>query len=326
MKIAMIGAGAGGSVFASYLRLGGADITLVDRYQAHMDAVARSGMQFIVHQITDEGCYENTVRTITGFQTACTADGIGVMDIVIFLTKSTQLGEAIESAKACIGPGTVLAALMNGLGNDEVLAAHHPAERCLFGCGGIGTALDGPGICVCTPNSATNIYLGPVAQSEANERAGRFLAECFSKGGLTAEYTTEIQKAVWRKAIHNSAANTVCSVLRMPQGAVNDDPRGAQLYHRVIREGIAVAEKKGIHFDPEDYIQNYYNSFMSSGYDYFPSMAQDVLINKRPTEISTLNAAISRIGREVGVPTPTNDVLSLIISCIEANYDKQYNG
>ena len=36
MKIAMYGSGAAGSVFASYLRNGGADIILIDRYQAHM--------------------------------------------------------------------------------------------------------------------------------------------------------------------------------------------------------------------------------------------------------------------------------------------------
>ena len=40
MKIAMLGAGATGSVFASYLRLGGAEVYLVDPYRAHMEAVA----------------------------------------------------------------------------------------------------------------------------------------------------------------------------------------------------------------------------------------------------------------------------------------------
>ena len=37
MKIAMIGSGAAGSVFAGYLRRGGADLTLVDPYKEHMD-------------------------------------------------------------------------------------------------------------------------------------------------------------------------------------------------------------------------------------------------------------------------------------------------
>ena len=43
-----IGAGAAGSVFASYLKMGGADMWLVDRYKAHMDKVAADGMTFHV--------------------------------------------------------------------------------------------------------------------------------------------------------------------------------------------------------------------------------------------------------------------------------------
>ena len=49
MKIAMYGSGAAGSVFASYLRNGGADIILIDRYEAHMKNVAENGMSFTVH-------------------------------------------------------------------------------------------------------------------------------------------------------------------------------------------------------------------------------------------------------------------------------------
>ena len=45
MKFAMYGSGAAGSVFASYLRNGGADIILIDRYEAHMKKVAEEGMQ-----------------------------------------------------------------------------------------------------------------------------------------------------------------------------------------------------------------------------------------------------------------------------------------
>ena len=36
MKIVMYGSGAAGSVFASYLRNGGADMILIDRYKEHM--------------------------------------------------------------------------------------------------------------------------------------------------------------------------------------------------------------------------------------------------------------------------------------------------
>ena len=47
MKIAMIGSGAAGSVFACYLKKGGAELTLVDRYKAHMDKCQAHGMTFV---------------------------------------------------------------------------------------------------------------------------------------------------------------------------------------------------------------------------------------------------------------------------------------
>ncbi len=43
MKIAMIGSGAAGSVFAAYLRRGGAELWLVYKYKAHMDKIQPTG-------------------------------------------------------------------------------------------------------------------------------------------------------------------------------------------------------------------------------------------------------------------------------------------
>lgn len=90
MKIAMIGSGAAGSVFACYLRRGGADITLVDPYKEHMDKVAKEGMTFVI--------YPDQTYHVDGFKTAYNADDIGVMDIVIFMTKTTTLEAAIKTA------------------------------------------------------------------------------------------------------------------------------------------------------------------------------------------------------------------------------------
>ena len=133
MKIAMVGSGAAGSVFASYLRAGGADMTLIDPYKAHMDAVREHGMKFTI--------YPDKTAVLTGFHTAYTADEVDTMDIVIFMTKANQLESAIQGAKHCIGPNTVLVSLINGLGNDDKLLKFYPASRCMVGSGVIGTAL-----------------------------------------------------------------------------------------------------------------------------------------------------------------------------------------
>ena len=61
MKVAMIGSGAAGSVFAAYLRRGGAELYLVDRYRAHMDAIATRGLVFKCRGVEER---------LTGFHTA----------------------------------------------------------------------------------------------------------------------------------------------------------------------------------------------------------------------------------------------------------------
>ena len=90
MKIAMIGSGAAGSVFAAYLRKGGAELWLVDKYKAHMDKIAADGLVFR----TPEG-----EEVLTGFHTSATAHDIGTMDMVILMVKATQTDDVMPDAQ-----------------------------------------------------------------------------------------------------------------------------------------------------------------------------------------------------------------------------------
>ena len=54
------------------------------------------------------------------------------------------------------------------------------------------------------------------------------------------------------------------------------------------------------------------------------SIAQDMLYKKLRTEVDTLTGTISDYGKQFNVPTPTCDVLSDIVRCIQDNYDNQY--
>jgi 2-dehydropantoate 2-reductase len=57
--------------------------------------------------------------------------------------------------------------------------------------------------------------------------------------------------------------------------------------------------------------------------EHYPSMAQDMK-NRRRTEIDSLNGAIARYGKQLGIPTPVNDCISSIVKIIEENYDVQF--
>lgn len=314
MKIVMIGSGAAGSVLAAYLRRGGAELWLVDPYRAHMDKVAQDGL--VLRTPAGE-------TRLTGFRTAYSADAAGTADIAVLMVKATQTEDAMRGAAPCIGPETVVATLQNGLGNDERVAAFVPPDRIILGCGNIGTELPEPGVCVAKPIGGINLFMGPMEKSPLTDTAGAFLKAAFAAGGLCPEYYDDVRPYIWRKATSNSGFNTVCAILGLKIRQVYDDPEGAALVWQIWREAADVAAALGIPGIWE-YMQEQMPQIVRNIGEYYPSMAQDVLIHRRPTEVTALTGAISDYGRRVGVPTPACDVLTRVVKALEANYDERY--
>ena len=314
MKIAMIGSGAAGSVFAAYLRRGGAELWLVDKYKAHMDKTAADGLVFR----TPEG-----EEVLTGFHTAADARAIGVMDMVILMVKATQTGDVMADTMPCIGPETVVVSLQNGLGNDEVLAQFVPEDRIMYGSGLIGTELAGPGVCVSKPEKGIQMHFGAVVNNPRTDAAGKALEACFQAGGCNASFDADVRPYIWKKVIANSGYNGVSAVMRMRVKDVFGDPFGMKIVRHVWEEGCAVAEAMGIG-DLRPLMVLEEPKILAGLGNYYPSMAQDAVLHQRQTEISVLNGAIARYGERLGIPTPYNTAIAEIISCIQNNYDKQY--
>ena len=310
----MIGSGAAGSVFACYLKKGGADLWLVDRYQAHMDKVAAEGMTFV----TPEG-----EQLLTGFNTAYTAENIGIMDVVILMVKATQTDNIMPSLKNCIGDETVVVSLQNGLGNEEVLQKYVSADRILYGFGTIGTELPEPAKCVSKPESGVIMRFGAAQKSELSDKIGNYLEDCFKAGGCEASFEADIRPFVWKKAISNSGYNTLSALLRLKVGPILDCETGRELIKKVWAEGCKVAEAvTGVDLwsEMEEELPRLAAGFAT----YYPSMAQDVVLHQRQTEVELLNGAIAKYGKQFGVETPVNEAMTLMIKTIQQNYDKQY--
>lgn len=237
MKIAMIGSGAAGSVFAAYLKMGGADMYLVDKYKAHMDAIATDGLSF-----TEFG----EEKRLTGFTCAEDAAEIGVMDYVIIMVKATQTESIMPSVMKCLDGHTVVVSLQNGLDNDYTLKNYVPEDRILCGFGQIGTELSAPGVCVARPESGVVMRFGPVRETEYLREAGLKLEECFVKGGCQTRYEPEIMRFIWKKTIANSGYNTVSALMGLKVGEVLADDSGRELVLKVWKEACDVAAALGV--------------------------------------------------------------------------------
>ena len=327
LKFAMFGAGAAGSVFASYLRSGGADIILIDRNEKLMNKVKEDDMTFTIH-LQEGGEYHDITKLLKGFRAYTSAqeayEAEGRVDAIIYMTKAMQLEQAIADSAPVVGENTVAVSLINGLGNDDNLLKAYPADRCIIGSGVLGTALRGPGHCVCTPVSGVQMNFGAIERSELTDRVCEELLLRYREGGCNACWRKDdIYKYVWKKVIVNSVVNTVCFVLRLKIGEIEADPYGRKLFHDVIREACAIATARGTALDADDFIAHDHQDVVTNVGDYYPSMCQDAF-NRRQTEIDVLNGKISDYGKELGIPTPTCDVLSTVVRAIQGNYDKQF--
>ena len=328
MKYAFFGSGAAGSVFASYLRKGGADVILIDRFAEHMHKVAADGMIFTRH-LQENGVFFDVNDHLTGFRTYTSAQAAleaeGTVDVLIFVTKAHQLQQALVDSVPVVGEDTLVCSLINGLGNDDMLLTTYPANRCLIGSGVLGTALPELGHCVSTPVAGPQMNFGAIERTERTDAACAEMQDYFRAGGLEAYWRKDdVYKYIWKKVSVNATVNTVCAVLRLKIGQVNADEYGRSLFHGVIRESCAVATARGTALDADDFIAHDFEDVVTNVADYYPSMAQDMLFNHRQTEIDVLNGKIAEYGEALGIPTPTCTILSQVVRCIQGNYDNQY--
>ena len=157
------------------------------------------------------------------------------------------------------------------------------------------------------------------------------MLKCYREGGCDAYWRdgepgtdNNIYKFIWKKVCVNATVNTVCAVLRLKISEVEADPWGQQLFHGVIRETCAVATAKGVPMDADEFIAHDHADIVTNIGDYYPSMCQDALFHQRQTEIDVLNGKIAEYGRELGILTPTCDILTKIVHCIQDNYGNQY--
>ena len=321
MKIAIIGSGAAGSVFASYLKKGGADVYLVDLNQEHLNAIKENGLHFVEDFFGD-------IREdiLTGFHTATSAAEIGEMDAVILMVKTTANDAVLKDAQPCIGPETVVISLQNGLGNELKIREYVPEDRILYGNGDIGTELLGPGVCRSHPLNRNEImFFGPVHMNPLTERVGNEIREIFVKGGCKCLFTEKISSVVWKKAMRNIGHNCLYGLIRISGYYQVKDEYALQLIKSIWREGCEVAAAKGV--DSEalwDFLMKTLEYDYTSSKDVICSTGMDMLVYHKKTEIDNLNGAIVQYGKELGIPTPVNEVITLMVKAVENNYEHQF--
>jgi 2-dehydropantoate 2-reductase len=141
-------------------------------------------------------------------------------------------------------------------------------------------------------------------KSERVERLRAAFARC---QGLTVEVPADIEAAMWDKFVFIAAISGVGAVTRQPVGGFRAVPESRALLLAALEETTAVARARGVNL-PADQVQKTLAFIDNAAPGIVASMQKDIMEGK-PSELEAQNGAVVRIGRELGVPTPTHEFI-----------------
>ena len=321
MKIAVLGAGAMGSMLGAFLKLGGADVTLLVRRKELAAKMADPGIVMRSYTGADG---EKTETAPIPMKAAVSCEGLGEMDAVLVMVKGCDTKSALEGAASIIGKDTKVITLQNGIGNTDIIAKTVAPENIYYGCLNMSAIMSAPAVLDTGLFGDVNVALGAVVKGEEQKKFGDEFADILNKGGIKAVYTEDIDTEVWNKLLVNIAVNAGCGLVRMRGGEAGADQEFVLLAVDMVKEAIAVGMAMGVKLDINHFMTHVLPSARKTSGLHYPSMAQDMLMKKAPTEIDFINGAVERLGKKAGIPTPLNQTITRLVHVIERNYDKQY--
>ena len=237
-------------------------------------------------------------------------DGEPQVDAAVVCVKTYGTAWAAEVAARLVSADGVVATVQNGLGNVETLGSRIDPARISPGVIYVGAELvDGE----LAATGAGRVDLGRPRDAKARDRL-EALAKVLAEGGMTVNVVDDPWPSVWRKLVVNAAMNPTTAIFGLRNPELLDHPAGRPIADDLARETARVATAAGVAIDPEKAPDMWHST---AAFVNRSSMFQDVS-KGRPTEIDAINGAVAREGRRLGVPTPVNESITLLVKAVEA--------
>lgn len=293
MKIAVVGTGAMGSVYAGLFASAGHEVWAIDRWREHVDAMRAKGLRI-------EGASGD--RTVKVNATSEPRDA-GQCDLVVLATKAMHVSQAAEGLRPLLGPSTPVLSIQNGLGGPDAAASILGKERVMVGVvGGFGASMRAPGHA--HHNGMELVRLGEFG-GPITERL-RKVEDVWRGAGFRVKLFDDIDQLVWEKLLCNCAYSGPCAVAECTIGEVMADADLSRISAACASEGFSVAKERNIRLgfdDPVAYVRDFGSKIPHAR----PSVLLDLMLKKK-SEIDVINGSI---------PGPVNQTLTRLVRAKE---------
>ncbi|MEE3293316.1 MAG: 2-dehydropantoate 2-reductase [Pseudomonadota bacterium] len=291
---AIMGSGGMGGYIGAKLTQAGYKVSFIAR-GAHLEAMKNNGLKI---EGPDESFVIDPIRATNDPRE------IGPVDFVIFCVKLWDTEAAGEQCRDLVGPDTAVLSMQNGVDPEPILGRILGCEHVMGAVSEIGANIIKPGfVRRFTPFAI--IRFGELDQSRSARSIQ--ISEAITAAGLEADHVDSINLTIWDKFLWLVGASALNCVTRQPFGPVREDPDTRALLRQIMQEVMAVANAKDIPLANEniearlDYIDNLPGEAKVS-------MAVD-LERGNQLELPWLSGAVVRMGQELGIPTPANNVI-----------------
>ena len=300
--IAILGAGAVGS----YLVMG-----LSGKYKENLWVIADGERK---ERLEKNGLNINDESYSLHVKTPSEAHGV---DILFVCLKYTQLRDALPDIETITGEHTMVVSLLNGVDSEEIIGTHIGMEHMIYSLIRIASRRIGNSIHFSLPKGYNGIYIGiPGKQVDQDPRLAA-IAETFDVTPVTLYLSDDILLDIWDKFGLNVSRNLPQAILGVGIGAYDDSTYVDAIMRQMRHEVVLVANAKGIPLKEE----------FQAG-KWLPTQRYSTLQDldaHRHTEIDMFSGALVRMGKELGIACPYNEMTYNLIKALEEKNDGKFD-
>ncbi|MFV0315935.1 MAG: ketopantoate reductase family protein [Microthrixaceae bacterium] len=321
-RIAVVGCGAMGSVYAARLTAAGKDVLVVDRWAEHVRAIRQ-------HGLVVSGPDGEIVARVRAYESVPDEQ----VDLVILAVKAAGVAAAAANLAPLLGEQTVVLTIQNGLGTAQEVADRVGADRLAVGiASGFGASRPAPGrarhdaMRAVRFGSFDGLGSGHLEASRSDPprlAAARLqvVAELWRQAGFDAEVVRDLVAMQWEKLICNVAYSAPCALSGLTVGEVLDHDDLGPVSRAAATEAFETALALGVDLDVEDP-----EALVREFAGRMPAAKPSALLDHeagRVSEISFINGAVPREAAKVGRTAPVNATLTALVRERETRFADQ---
>jgi 2-dehydropantoate 2-reductase len=293
MRFAIFGTGGVGGYFGGKLAQAGEDVTFIARGE-HLNAIRERGLR------VDSLLGDFNVQPIKATEDP---SKVGAVDVVLLATKAWNVPDAIEQMRPLMKKSAFAIWLGNGIEPTDQLVKAFGQKQVLGGFCRISSFIAGPGH-IQHVGVTPFIAFGELDHSPS-QRAEN-LRQIFARiPEIKVEVPADIHVGIWEKFIYVAAVSGVGAVTRQPNGVFRSVPETRAMLISAMEEILKIGQARGVNL-ANDVVQNMIiNNVDKAPAEVIASMHKAILEGK-PSELDDQTGAVVRMGRQLGIPTPTN--------------------